>query len=158
MTSKTGCNPCEEVENPCYTNEEVVSEFAPCYTDSVCIEGCEDSYNAKCVVIKVDLPHLGVFIGDTLESALLKMDTLLQELLPQLNQLIPAPVYNYHYKTECYSSVTVKRNGITLSSEDDYADKDLMLAALQSIDPLWEWENNTFKISSIHDWEITSSC
>lgn len=158
ITSKNSCNPCEEQQNPCYSTQETVSEFAPCYTDNICIEGCEDSYNAKCVIVKVDLPHLGVFSGATLESALTKLDDLLKDLLPQVNNLIPSPVYNYHFQTTCFTGVTVKRNGVTILSAQDYVDQGSMLAGLQAVDPLWEWENNIFKISSIHDWEITVTC
>lgn len=157
VTTKQTCSPCTPVDNPCYT-EPVVSEFEPCYADQICNDGCEESYNAKCVVVKVDLPHLGTFTGSTLEAVLTKINDVLNELLPQVNKLIANPIYNYHYNTTCYSSVTVKRNGITLLSATDFADKDAMLTYLQGVDHLWEWDSNIFKIASIHQWEITSSC
>lgn len=156
LSINANCTPCEQ-PNPCYT-EPVVSEFEPCYTDQICVDGCEESYNVKCVVVKIDLPHIGTFVGATLEEVLLKIDNILKKLLPQVNNIIAAPIYNYHYKTTCYSSVTVKRNNVTLLSATDFADKDLMLAYLQSIEPLWEWENDVFKVASTHQWEITTNC
>lgn len=166
----TPCNTCSAPTcpapvgcDPCSILNVTSTPMVQCNPVDFCTAGCEETVSDACVVHKgAPLSMLNVIDGESLNSALVKIDALLRELA---NLTVDMPTYNYKLVclTNPFSDVrvdTVFKNGVSqLGAPQIFANAASVLAYLQTMDAAWLWESpNLFHIHSTDDWELEMSC
>lgn len=150
------CNPCENIAS--------ATPMTNCAPVVSCNEGCETTLTCECVIYTGDhLGTIGLFSGETVCAALVKINTLLAQLIMVQNASMPT----YSYTVRCLNSstnpvslVVFSKNGVSqIGAAVQYPNPAALLAFLVTIDPAWVFTGpNVFTIHSPHTWVLGITC
>ena len=133
-----------------------------CAPVASCNDGCEDTLPANCLIYKgADLSTLDVTDGETLATALTKINAIIRDLI------LGEPLATFNYRLRCLTSVSnpvrlisIKKNGLQqLIAPVTYPNAATATAYLQTMDPLWTFTApNLFSTAGPDEWEIQMAC